>query len=350
MIMKPLEKYVINESNRFSALGRYAKDLSIALNAELFTLRLDSSMNVKSYDGQVLSPSNLLKIGNGWYFNHLFPSISLNKIKSEINRKLSGDALIHYSSQGIPRLNLKNQFVYTVHDLFGLDKKYNKDPKLIRLLRRNLKQVFLSRKIITVSNLVRSKLEEYEGNIEICTIYPPISSSFVRIEEKEKIRKELNLPLHKRLILSVSSTDPRKNLEAVFRTKKILGENYEIVRVGKQLNGEYSFRNVEDEVLNKIYNACDVLLYPSLDEGFGYPIVEAMTVGLPVVASNIEVFKEVAGDSAILVEPTAENLSNGIITILNDADNYKQKGLIKSKQFTFEVFQAKLKEFYDHLE
>ncbi len=345
-----MNKVIINESNRFSALGRYAKDLSTASESPLFTLRLDYSKPEEYFEGKILSPSQTLKIGNGWYYNHKFPSLSLRKVKSQINRQISGDTIIHYASQGIPKLNLKHRFVYTIHDLFGIDENYNKDQKLRNLLKKNLKQVFLSCKIVTNSNFIRSKLEELDISKEIVTIYPPVSNSFTLINDKEKIRNELRLPLHKKLILSVSSNDPRKNLNAVLQTKKLLGEEYELVRVGKSLGEGYSFDKVNEDILNKIYNACDVLLFPSLAEGFGYPIVEAMTVGLPVVASNIEVFKEIAGDNAILVEPSPEKLSIGILSILDNTKEYELKGINRSKTFSFQRFKAKLNEFYNHLE
>lgn len=343
-----LNNVIINESNKFSALGRYAKDLSLALDSKLFTLYLDSSKDIETFEGKILSPGIRLKIGNGWYYYHKFPHISLRKIEAEIIKEIQNDTIIHYASQGIPKLNISNRFVYTIHDLFGLDEKYNHDLKLRKLLRKNLNEIFLAEKILTVSNFVKSKLEVIKNSPEVVTIYPPVSNSFQPITDKSEIRKELNLPTDKILILNVSSDDPRKNTPAILKTLRLLGKNYDLVRVGKPLGVGYSFSRVDEITLNKIYNACDALLFPSLDEGFGYPIVESMTVGVPVVASNIDVFKEVAKDNAILVEPTPENLSAAITEIISESEHYKLKGLMRSKEFSFEKFRSKIIEFYNN--
>ena len=340
---------IINESNKFSALGRYAKDLSIALDTKLFTFHLDSSKSIDNFEGKIFEPSKILKIGNGWYYYHRFPHLSLRKIKAEISNEIRSDSIIHYASQGIPKLNLDNKFVYTIHDLFGLDQKYNADPKLRKLLEKNLNEISLAEKIVADSNFVRSKLEALKIYREVVTIYPPVSSSFKPIENKAGIRKELNLPLDKNLILNISSNEYRKNIPAVLKTMGLLGKKYDLVRVGKPLGVGYSFSRVDEITLNKIYNACDALLFPSLDEGFGYPIVESMTVGLPVVASNVDVFKEIAKDNAILVKPVPENLSEAITEIISESENYKVKGLKRSKEFSFENFRLKIIEFYNKL-
>ena len=211
---------------------------------------------------------------------------------------------------------------------------------------KNLKEVFLAEKILTVSNFIKSKLEALEIPPEVVTIYPPVSPSFKPLADKNKIRKELGLPFDKKLILNVSSNDPRKNLPAVLKTIKLLGDNYELVRIGKRLGEGYSFINVDDTTVNKVYNACDALLFPSLDEGFGYPVVESMTAGLPVVASKIDIFEEIAKDAAFLVNPTPEKLSEAIIRVVSESEKYQKKGFIRSKEFSFENFKLKIKEFY----
>lgn len=344
-----LNKVIINESSKFSALGRYAKDLSLASETELFTLFLDKSKSIENFEGTIFVPKPFLKIRNGWFYYHRFPNFSLRKIKCEINKEIHGDTIIHYASQGIPKLDLDNRYIYTIHDLFGLDEKYNADAKLRKLLRKNLEKVFLADKIVVVSNFVKSEIETFKISSEIVKIYPPVSSTFKPISNKSLLRKELNLPLEKKLILNVSSNDPRKNIPAILKTRKLLGNNYELVRVGRPLEEGYSFSNIDETTLNKIYNACDVLLFPSLDEGFGYPIVEAMTVGLPIVGSDIEVFKEIAKDEAILVKPTPENLSKAIVEIVSKPEDYTIKGLIRAKQFSFENFKLKINELYRHL-
>jgi glycosyltransferase involved in cell wall biosynthesis len=95
-----------------------------------------------------------------------------------------------------------------------------------------------------------------------------------------------------------------------------------------------------DEELSCWYKAADLLLYPSLDEGFGLPIVEAMALGTPVITSNRSCMPEVVGDAAIMVDPyNVSSISNAIVELLrNDelAEKLRQDGLRRARKFTWE--------------
>ena len=340
---------IINESTKYTGLGRYAADVAIATDAKLLSLNLDSSIDPSQYPGQVTSYKPLLKIGNGWYMNHRFPSIFLTGIRKQIEDQISSDTILHYSSQGIPHLNLNNRYFYSVHDLFGLDLKYNGDSRLRKLLEINLKHVASGERIVTVSQYVKSRLQEFGVNAKIDVIYPPVSRSFKMLDNRVSVRKSLGLPENRRLVLSVSSLDPRKNLKAVAETMKLLGEEYSLVRVGKPIGDSYSFSNVDDEKLNMIYNACDVLLFPSLDEGFGYPIAEAITVGVPVVASDIAVFQEIAENAAVLVEPSPENMARGVQYAIENRDNLVDIGIQRAKKYSFDRFIGEINALYENI-
>jgi glycosyltransferase involved in cell wall biosynthesis len=97
---------------------------------------------------------------------------------------------------------------------------------------------------------------------------------------------------------------------------------------------------VPDEDLPALYNAAELFVFPSLYEGFGLPVLEAMACGAPVVTSNTSSLPEVAGDAAILVDPYDVNaIAQAMRQVLEDpalAEALRQKGLERAKLFTWE--------------
>ena len=100
-----------------------------------------------------------------------------------------------------------------------------------------------------------------------------------------------------------------------------LDDSYQLVRIGSQVGNSITFNNIDDEKINKIYNACDILLFPTLEEGFGYPVVEAFKTGLPVLSSDVDIIKEVSDGAALLVNPMDINeVTEGVYEILEKRD------------------------------
>ena len=105
------------------------------------------------------------------------------------------------------------------------------------------------------------------------------------------------------------------------------------------------------EDLPLLYNAASLLVFPSLFEGFGMPVVEAMGVGLPVACSNTTSLPEVAGGAAILFDPEdPEDIAEKVAALLNDEALKKtlvQKGLARASMFTWEQTALKTKKVYE---
>jgi glycosyltransferase involved in cell wall biosynthesis len=112
------------------------------------------------------------------------------------------------------------------------------------------------------------------------------------------------------------------------------------------LDGAYNFSSLESAKLNLIYNACDAFLFPSLKEGYGRPLVEAMASGLPAVVSDIQVFREICGRSAIFVEPTKDGCLLGLKEALNNPEQIGKEGLTRSKMFSRENFINEVRSYY----
>lgn len=158
--------------------------------------------------------------------------------------------------------------------------------------------------------------------------------------------------------LFVGTIQPRKNLEKIIEAFKVFSEStlgYNLVLAGGKgwksdaiydlpqklgIGQEVRFiGRVTDEELRALYNGATGLVYPSLFEGFGLPIVEAFNCGCPVITSKISSMPEVAGDSAILVDPYNKEEIAEALGSLASKDTLRssliKKGYLRSKFFSW---------------
>ncbi|MEL7571130.1 MAG: glycosyltransferase family 1 protein [Eubacteriaceae bacterium] len=192
-------------------------------------------------------------------------------------------------------------------------------------------------------------------------------------ENKNVFQKILNYyGINAPYILTVSQISPRKNLDTLINAFALLKKNpsflhklvivgnngwlyssiYEIVK-REGLANEVIFTGViPDNDLIAIYNMADLFIFPSLYEGFGLPVLEAMSCGLPVICSNTSSLPEVVGNAGILFPPKdIYSLVNAVLGLLENPWLYKdlrERGLIKASEYSWE-FTAKqiIKIFYD---
>src|SRR5690606_20601890 len=93
---------------------------------------------------------------------------------------------------------------------------------------------------------------------------------------------------------------------------------------------------VDQKDMPAIYAGAQAFVYPSLYEGFGLPVLEAMTVGTPVVTSNRGSLAEVAGDAAAVANPNSvKSIANGLIEVLTNKKEYRLKGYKQAKNFSW---------------
>ena len=157
-----------------------------------------------------------------------------------------------------------------------------------------------------------------------------------------------------RYFLHVGSTEPRKNQERLFRAYRRyasrVAEPLGLVWAGggdpspawlKPGTGGtiHNLGYVDDESLLGLYRGCRAVLFPSLWEGFGLPVIEAMSQGAAVLASDLDVLREVAGDAACFVDPLDETaLARALERLATDdelCDRLRHDGLARARQFTW---------------
>jgi glycosyltransferase involved in cell wall biosynthesis len=254
--------------------------------------------------------------------------------------------VIHYASQMLFPVDLVHSDPVSILDTIAIS------SGLASPLDRALLQRFLGYEhITTISAHVRDRIHTLRPEVNATVIRPAVDASFHPLLDKTDLRRTLRLDSSKTLVLVVTSGQKRKNLDTVIRVRRSLPPDYDIVSVGECGVGDRSFQNIDDQTLNLLYNACDVLLFIPLAEGFGYPIIEAFAAGLPVIASNIEVVREVAGEAAQYVNPTDQK---EIVHTIRDIESFKDHcsklGVQRAQtEFSIDRFRKEMISFHRSL-
>jgi glycosyltransferase involved in cell wall biosynthesis len=199
-----------------------------------------------------------------------------------------------------------------VHDLEYLEPpgRSRSPPGYRFLMSREMRWASRLKGVVTVTETTRRRLLEVNPDLRPTTIHLWTGDEF-RYRTRLEARRTLHLPEESKLILSVGLDLPRKNLDVLPPLLERLGSRYALVRIGgcRRLEGRFppgrllSFPYVSPSEYPLFFNAADALVYPSLAEGFGVPLIEATNSSTPVVASEIPVFREVLGGDAHLVPP-----------------------------------------------
>jgi glycosyltransferase involved in cell wall biosynthesis len=163
-------------------------------------------------------------------------------------------------------------------------------------------------------------------------------------------RKNLTTLLHAYAMLRAEGCVKDLKLVVAGRTGWLYAEIFDTVKT-LALEEEVIFTGfVVDEHLPALYRGAQLLVFPSLYEGFGLPILEAMASGVPVITSTTASMPEVAGDAAILVDPYAPRaIAEGVARVLAEdrlREALIQKGLARAQGFTWDSVAQKTLELY----
>jgi len=355
--------------NNKSGLGNYSRNLLKALlkyypenRYLLFTPKINKQIFSDS-GFEIYTPPGINKL-----FPSLWRSFSINKSL----KKLSLD-VFHGLSNEIPFFinNKKIKTIVTIHDLIFL--RY---PNLYKWIDRKIylqKFKYSCHKadlIIAISQQTKSDIIEFfkinENRIKV--VYQscnPIFFENISIPYKNLFLK-YNIP--KNYILYVGTIERRKNLltllKAVYSKKidlpiVVVGRKTEYFNEIKDFIEKNKVKNIffigeiSNEELVALYKYAKIFVYPSIFEGFGIPVIEAIASGVPVVTSKNSCLMETGGEAAVYFEPyNYEELGDIIINIINDISLYNnliEKGKQHIKRFTPEVFAKNTMNLYKEL-
>lgn len=244
--------------------------------------------------------------------------------------------------------------VLTIHDTVSLDfaKGSTLKKTIIKWLWYKL-PIKYATKVVCISEETKRKIQPLTKRNDIIVIPDAIDPSFIT-----SLKDQSRVPYD---ILHIG-TKSNKNLE---RTIQAL-EKFEckLTIIGRLTSSQISLlensklnycvkSDLTDEELMNEYVYCDIVSFISLFEGFGMPIIEANKIGRPVITSTIPVVREVAGDSAVFVDPYDVNqIENGFSSLFNDQQIRKdcvEKGLKNVTRFDSLVISSQYSQLYNQL-
>lgn len=224
--------------------------------------------------------------------------------------------------------------------------------------------------IVTISDYAKKQIIQYCGVPE-----EKVEVAHCGVDDfyfDEKIN-DSNTEFPAEFLLFVGTLEPGKNILRLIRSfdKLTSGKhpNLKLVIAGRpgwlyeDIYAEVGKLGIKDKVVftgrisnedvKKAYRLAKAFIFPSLDEGFGLPVLEAMACGCPVVTSNLSALPEIAGSAALLVEPTDENqITDAIDKLLNDkelSDELRKNGIEQSEKFKWDATAKIIYELYQRI-
>ncbi len=221
------------------------------------------------------------------------------------------------------------------------------------------------RDILHYFDIPRDKVTVIHNGIDERFRVPPPESEVHRVRERFQLQEQF--------ILYAGNVKPHKNVERLIDAFHILHtngfEHLKLLIIGSDISKYATLRRaihthdlhkyvrflgfVSDETLAALYRLAAVFVFPSLYEGFGFPPLEAMASGTPVVASNLSSLPEVLGDAALLVDPYDANaIADAIRRVLLDDSlrrDLSARGLKKVQDYSWEEAARRVRQIYDEV-
>lgn len=357
-----------------SGVGNYVLHLlkglrQVAPDEEFFLVGQPTNLEVLSWD----SPSHLTHrtfvsheshpLGDVWEHFWLPRILEHNRVQ-----------VLHGPATLIPLVRGKYATVVTIHDLVAFLYPETIPRKYAMYMRWLIRQVVShSDRIISVSHNTKNDLVRILGvdPDKISVIHEAAQPPFKPMNDPAKLDEaRRRYGIEGPFIYHVGNIEPRKNLVRLIKAYLILrdrlgggvrlaitGQKGWLTKKLMKALGEMELGEdvvytgyVPHEDLPLLMNAAEVFVFPSLYEGFGLPVLEAMSCGTPVVTSNLSSLPEIVGDAAVLVDPyDEESIAAGLQKVLEDSDfrhRLRSKGLEQASRFSWANAASKTLEVY----
>ncbi len=279
----------------------------------------------------------------------------------------------HSPNYGLP-LALPCPSVVTVHDLAFLDRRFHHRRLGAYLRFATALSVRRATHVIAVSQYTRDRmLATYPvASDRVSVVYNGLDPRYETLPSARAVQRFLATIAQARpYVLFVGTIEPRKNLPRLVRAFELVAPKQPALdllicgtwgwRYGaaREAIERSAFRDrirvlgyLPSADLPLLYAGARVLVYPSLEEGFGFPPLEAMAMGTPVITSDTSALPEVVGDAGVLVDPTDVGaITAALLRLLDDealADRLRQCGLERARRFTWDRATVETLAVYAH--
>ncbi len=347
-----------------TGIGRYIESLAKAYARKYQGI---DELQVVGLNGQNISAVKMLHLSRSLErsFNRIFFEQWL--FRSRLS-PLSYD-VVHFPDYQVPVVRRVPSAVMTIHDMVAF--KYpSMFPKAQSLMKRQLmaQSVKVAKRVIVPSQTTANDLQDILHVPQERIAVIPHGVEPVQAEGAPEKRPARERPY----FLAVGTIEPRKNFEglihafSLFVHENHLSDHVDLLIAGKKgwlyepvLEAPHKW-NVRDRVflleyvskdeLRTLYQNALALVYPSFYEGFGFPVLEAMAYGTPVISSTQGALQEVCGDAALLADPADfEAFSQHMTEIWEDGElriSLGQKGRDHAKCYTWEATAERTREVY----
>jgi glycosyltransferase involved in cell wall biosynthesis len=359
--------------SNLAGLGNFSRNTISALT-HYFPDNVYFLFHPGSSDQVFIAPENAeeLKPRGPWWTNlkNLWRSFRIGGLAKE-NQLDIYHGLSHELPVGIEKTGVKT--IVTIHDLI-----YLRYPDYYSAIDRNIYDrkfrhaCRIADRVHAISEQTRQDLIRFFGvpATKIQVIYQSVHPRFfepVDGTDKKQVQEKYQLPA--KFLLNVGTVEPRKNLLAVLEGMVSAEIELPLVVVGKPTSYQLKTQafieahqeklnvvfltGVSDEELAILYQMAELMIYPSLFEGFGLPVAEALASGCPVITSNASSLPEAGGEAAMYVHPAnVAEIGLAIRTVLNDTElrtSMIGKGKKHSQIFKPDIFANQLHQLYQSI-
>lgn len=349
------------EAKKYDGIGSYTSNLIEALknHVQLQPTYLKSPKEFLKQPFPLYEINEQFAIAANPFINEYLPFDCYANYEKTID-------LYHSTDYKVPKLKHK-AVVATLHDAIPFKEVVHANSKFRHLKNHLLKKVAANANhVITISNAMREDIHHY-FNIpqeKISVVHHGINLEWrTPIKNSAEVLKKYQL--EKPFLLVVGTISPKKNclriMQAFSQLPETLQKEVQLLVVGKkgwecdkeiatlnqmQAAGQAKWLEyVSFEELRSLYQSSLALIFPSLNEGFGLPIIEAFASNTPVLTSNIGATAEIAGNAGLLIDPlNIDEIIQGMRDLIEDETLRSRliaRGTERAKQFTVEDFANK---------